>query len=142
MAWHRSLNGPKGLDAIVGKIGAGGRREDLGFYVRSRWEANYARYLIWLQRQGQIADWAYEPDTFEFTAIKRGTRFYTPDFRVIENSGSIRYHEVKGWMDAKSATQLRRMARYYPEVTIVVIDSTVYRALRKWRKLIPGWEGE
>ena len=55
----------------------GGTRKDLGFYVRSTWEANYARYLKWLQLNGQIEEWAYEPKTFEFVGIKRGSRFYT-----------------------------------------------------------------
>lgn len=119
----------------------GGKRADLGFYVRSRMEANYCRYLQWLVARGAIQAWAYEPETFEFVGIKRGTRFYTPDFRVTECDGRILYHEVKGWMDPKSATQLKRMAKYYPEVRIVVIDGAAYRALAQWRRLIPHWEG-
>src|SRR3990172_2886201 len=50
----------------------GGTRTDLGFYVRSSWEANYARYLKWLQSNGEIIEWHYEPDTFNFDSIKRG----------------------------------------------------------------------
>ncbi len=117
-----------------------GFRADLGLYVRSRWEANYARYLNWLKAKGHITGWAYEPDTFWFEAIKRGTRSYTPDFKVTENDGRVVYHEVKGWMDAKSATKLKRMAKYYPDVAIVVIDRASYNAIRKWRQLIPDWE--
>lgn len=121
-----------------------GKREDLnGLYVRSSWEANYARYLNWLVSIGQIARWEYEPDTFEFTAIKRGTRSYTPDFKVYENDGRVAYHEVKGWMDQPSRTRLERMARYYPDVQIVLIDAPVYRALaRDVRRLIANWEGD
>lgn len=126
----------------AGKPGRGGYRADLGHYFRSRWEANYARYLAWLKAHHQIADWAYEAETFEFTAIKRGTRFYTPDFRVTERDGRVAYHEVKGWMDPKSATQLKRMARYYPEIPIIVVDRAAYQALRRWARLIPGWEEE
>ena len=117
-----------------------GTRADLGLYVRSRWEANYARYLNWLKAKGQIAAWEYEPDTFWFEAIKRGTRSYTPDFKVTENDGRVVYHEVKGWMDAKSATKLKRMAKYYPEVRVIVIDQAAYQAIAKWRRLIPDWE--
>lgn len=87
-----------------------GTREDLGIYVRSRWEANYARYLNWLKSLGEIRDWKYEPDTFEFADIKRGTRFYTPDFKITEKNGETVYHEVKGWLDQRSATKLKRMA--------------------------------
>lgn len=117
----------------------GGYRADLGRYFRSRWEANYARYLDWLQHQGVIRDWAYEPDTFEFP-VKRGTRFYTPDFRVTERDGRVVYLEVKGWMDPKSATQLKRMAKYYPAVRVIVVDQAAYRAVAQWQRLIPGWE--
>lgn len=120
----------------------GGKRDDLdGLYVRSGWEANYARYLNWLLSIGEITAWEYEPDTFEFAGIKKGTRFYTPDFKITNNDGSIEYHEVKGWMDQKSATKLSRMAKYYPEIKIILIDNDVYRAIsRQVRKIIPNWE--
>ncbi len=121
----------------------GGRREDLGFYVRSAWEANYARYLNFLQGKGEICRYEYEPDTFYFEAIKRGTRSYTPDFKVWVTDDerlSYEYHEVKGWLDQKSATKLNRMAKYYPGEKIVVIGKDEYRAIKKWSALIPGWE--
>lgn len=117
-----------------------GRRADLGIYVRSRWEANYARYLNWLKSRGEIRDWSYEPDTFEFP-VKRGTRFYTPDFKVTLNSGEIEYHEVKGYMDQKSRTALNRMARYYPHIKVIVVDRDAYLEIRrKLGRVIPNWE--
>jgi hypothetical protein len=120
----------------------GGRRDDLnGLYVRSAWEANYARYLNWLLRSGGIEKWEYEPETFEFKGIKRGVRFYTPDFRITNNDRSIEYHEIKGWMDAKSAVKLKRMAKYHPTIKVVLIDEPVYKALAKSVKcFIPEWE--
>ena len=48
-------------------------RDDLGFYVRSTWEANYARYLKFLVKHQQIYDFEHEPDTFYFE-VRRGTR--------------------------------------------------------------------
>ena len=122
--------------------GHGGRRDDLGgLYVRSAWEANYARYLTWLQGRGMIASWSFEPTTFEFP-VQRGSRFYTPDFLVVERDGSSSYHEVKGWMDPRSATKLRRMAKYHPEVRLVLIDKEAYRAIaRDAAPFIPAWEG-
>ena len=118
-----------------------GKREDLGgLYVRSSWEANYARYLNWLISIGEIDRWEYEPDEFEFTEIKRGTRFYLPDFKVFIGA-EVEYHEVKGWMDKKSKTKLKRMAKYYPEVRVIVIDGDAYRALaRDVKRLVPNWE--
>lgn len=114
---------------------------DLGFRVRSKWEANYARYLRWLQAQGRIARWAYEPTTFWFEAIKRGTRHYTPDFLVVETDGRERYIEIKGFIDAKSKTRMKRMKRYHPSVEIVMLEGPAYRALAKTvAGLVPGWE--
>lgn len=110
-------------------------------YYRSRWEANYARYLQWLVERGEILRWKHEPETFWFDAIKRGVRSYLPDFRVWELDGTSRLHEVKGWMDARSKTTLRRMAKYHPGETIVLIRERDYNEIaRKVGGLIEGWE--
>ena len=120
----------------------GGKREDLNNqYFRSAWEANYARYLNWLKAQGEIKDWRFESKTFEFETIKRGSRFYTPDFEVVNKDNSLEYHEVKGYMDTVSATKLKRMSKYYPNVKIVLIDKDAYAAIAKSiRAFIPNWE--
>lgn len=117
-----------------------GKRADLeGRYFRSMWEANYCRYLNWLVSQGVYAKWEYEVDEFEFP-IKRGNRFYKPDFKVFDAVGNFEYHEVKGWMDGKSRTKLKRMAKYHPDVKIIVIDGKRYRAITKQFSWLPGWE--
>jgi len=103
----------------------------LEIYLRSLWEANYALYLDWLISQNQIQKWEYEVDVFWFEKIKRGVRSYKPDFKVYNMDGSIEYHEVKGWMDAKSKTKLKRMRIYYPEVKMVLIDEKAYKAIKK-----------
>lgn len=120
----------------------GGKREDIGdTYFRSAWEANYARYLNLLKTNGEILDWAYEPKTFTFDHIKRGTRAYTPDFRVDLVGGGHVWHEVKGWMDAKSKTRLARFARCYPAEKLIVVDSKWFRSANKTLgALIPNWE--
>lgn len=124
-----------------GRRGIGGKREDLNNkYFRSMWEANWARYLNWLIERGSILRWEYEPETFEFP-VKRGSRFYTPDFKVFNSDGSCEFHEVKGWMDQKSVTKLKRMEKYYPEVEIILVDKEVYRSVaNKVGRLIKGWE--
>jgi len=121
---------------------AGKRRPDLDSrYFRSKWEANVARYLTYLLQLKEIKAWEYEPDTFYFEAIKRGTRSYTPDFKIFENSGRIYYLEVKGWMDDRSKVKLSRMRKYYPNIEIDLMDETRYRNLAKQLKpLIPNWE--
>lgn len=115
----------------------GGKRN----YFRSRWESNYGRYLQWLKKHGEIADWEHEPDTFWFEGIKRGCVSYLPDFKVTNNDGSIEYHEVKGYMDAKSKTKIKRMAKYHPDVKLVVIDKKPYKEIqRKVGRFVSGWE--
>lgn len=122
----------------------GGRRADLdNRYFRSRWEANWARYLNWQVANGVIVAWEYEVDTYCFEKITRGNRFYTPDFKIFENDGRIVYHEVKGWMDASSKTKLKRMQLYYPNIIIRLIDKPVYTAMaRQMRPILKdaGWE--
>lgn len=119
----------------------GGKREDLNdMYFRSSWEANYARYLNFLMDNEEIIKWEYEVDKFDFP-VERGTREYTPDFKIFENDGRIVYHEVKGWMDAKSKTKLKRMAKYYPEEVVIIVGEDEYKAISKQvRNLIPNWE--
>lgn len=119
----------------------GGRREDLGGqYFRSGWEANYARYLNWLKARGEILEWVFEPQTFVFHGVTRGALSYTPDFKITEKDGSVVFHEIKGWMDGKSKTKLRRMSKYYPEVRVIVIGEAEYKAIKKFSAPIPGWE--
>jgi hypothetical protein len=101
------------------------------FYFRSKWEANYALYLDFLVKQGQIARWEYEADTFIFDAIKFGTRSYRPDFKVFNEDTTFEYHEVKGYMDSRSKTKLKRMAKYYPDVKLILVDRKPYTEILK-----------
>lgn len=110
------------------------------FYARSRWEANYARYLEFLKSAGRIKSWAHEPKTFWFDAIKRGTRSYKPDFLVTPETGEPYYTEVKGWFDARSKTKLKRMAKYHPTVKVVVVGEDWFRSAKNFAKILPGWE--
>lgn len=121
--------------------GNSGKREDLGIFVRSTWEANYARYLSWLHRSGQILCWEYEPITFEFKTIKKGVRFYTPDFRVTEITGDQIFHEVKGYMDDKSRIKLERMERFYPEHSVLLVGQERMKEIAKrFSAILPHWE--
>jgi len=122
-----------------------GWREIGGYrkYYRSRWEANYARYLEYLRGRGDIVSWAHEPTTFWFEGIKRGVTSYLPDFHVVYTDGREEYHEVKGWMDSKSVTKLKRMAKYHPQVVLIVVDKKVYTKLEKeygTSRVISDWE--
>jgi hypothetical protein len=110
-------------------------------YYRSRMEANYARYLQFLKEKGIIIDWQHETKTFWFEKIKRGVRSYLPDFEVIEITGETVFHETKGYMDSRSATKIKRMRIYYPEVRLLVIDKRQYTHIEKaLGRAIEGWE--
>ena len=84
----------------------GGRRADIGFFVRSRWEANYVRILRFLNQRFE-----YEKEEFRFP-VERGTMTYLPDFYLPDKDQFV---ELKGYLDAKSKTQLSRFMQYHPD---------------------------
>lgn len=119
-----------------------GKRDYLdGLYVRSSWEANVAQWLNWRIEHGEILRWEYEIDLFEFP-VKRGSKFYTPDFKVWTSESSYYYIEVKGYMDQPSRTKLKRMGIYFPKERVEVLGREEYRELEKqFRDKLPNWEG-
>lgn len=120
-----------------GWVELGGKR----FYAKSLWEQNYALYLEYLKSTGFIKDWEYEPETFWFEGIRRGTNNYKPDFKVWLNDSTTEFREVKGFMCPKSKTKIRRMKKYHPDVKLRVFG-------KKWWKkhnaalaaIVPGWK--
>lgn len=110
-------------------------------YYRSKSEANYARFLQWRKEQFQILKWEHEPHTFWFGNLRRGVTNYKPDFRVTYNDGTVEWVEVKGYMDPKSATKIKRMARYHPKEKLLVVDAKAYRQLAvAFSRVVKGWE--
>lgn len=115
----------------------GGKRK----YFRSMWEANYARYLEFLKIHKQIIEWEHEPEVFWFDGIKRGCVSYLPDFRVTELNNSFTYHEVKGWMDDRSKTKIKRMEIYHPQIKLLIIEAKWFKENnKKLSPIIKGWE--
>jgi len=140
----------------------GGFRKDLNCYFRSSWEANLVRYWNFIK-----VPWKYEPVEFEFKTIKKGSRFYKPDFYLPKTD---EYIELKGYFTASDKTKLRRFKKYYPEefkklrfviedpfarseeneevikfllddLDIEFIDIISYKEIRnKLGTLIPDWE--
>jgi hypothetical protein len=93
-----------------------------------------------MKKHGHIIEWQHEPKTFWFEAIKRGTNNYKPDFMVIFPSGSEEWIEIKGYMDAKSATKIKRMAKYHPDVKLRVIGKEWFKQNGgKLKNIISGW---
>ena len=99
-------------------------------FFRSGWEANYALYLNFLVKHRQISKWEYESDVFLFKAIKFGTRSYRPDFKIFNVDETVEYHEVKGYMTSRSKTQIKRMAKYYPNIKLIIIDRDIYNDIK------------
>ncbi len=139
----------------------GGFRKDLKHFFRSGMEANIARYYNVVK-----VKWLYESKEFEFKTIKRGNRYYKPDFYLPKDGIWV---EVKGWFRRSDKIKLRRFKRYYPEeftklwfiipdkysksksngkimnfllddLKIKFNDIIGYEEIEKWRKLIPNWE--
>lgn len=109
---------------------------------RSTWEENWARRLEWLKRNRAIADWEHEPHIFKFPidelpAQRPGPTQYTPDFRITNNDGSVHYEEIKGRERGRGQTQIKRMAKFHPDVELRVVGEDEYReAMRVFGGLI------
>jgi hypothetical protein len=101
--------------------------------MKNRYEQNYAAFLTFLG-----LDWQYEPRKFIFEKIQSGVRVFTPDFYLPH---AQEFHETKGYMDRRSATQIRRLKKYYPEVTLIVVDSRFFKDAERQRlcRVIPEW---
>lgn len=109
-------------------------------YFRSRWEANYGRYLEFLKEQKLIADWEHETQTFWFEGIKRGVCSYLPDFKVTRIDGTHYWVEVKGYMDSRSNTKLKRFSKYYPDEELLLVDKKWFSQQKILPKIVKGWE--
>lgn len=118
-----------------GFVEVGGKR----IFARSSWEANVSAYFEFLKVNGNIKDWEHEPETFWFLQIKRGVRSYRPDFKITNSDSTFYYVEVKGWMDDKSKTKIKRFAKYYPEFKLDVIDLKRYNEIKSKSGFIPNW---
>lgn len=110
-------------------------------YFRSRWEANYGRYLQWKKERGEIKSWEHEPQTFWFHKIKRGSVTYLPDFKITNIDESHYWVEVKGWYDQRSKTKIKRFKKYYPEEKLILVDAKWFKENSKNMPfVIPDWE--
>lgn len=117
----------------------GGRK----IYFKSGWEVNFAIYLEFLKNKYQIREWFYEPERFWFNAIKTGTRCYTPDFKIIRNDHTHYWVEVKGYMDPKSWTKLKRFKKYYPEEELRLIEKEWFiKHQTMFPSLCENWEND
>lgn len=109
-------------------------------YMKSKWEKRYCLYLSFMKKYGHIKEYWYEPETFWFDGIKRGTNNYKPDFKVEFPSGNVEYYEVKGYETAKDRTKYKRMEKYHPTIILNVIGKKWFADNSKTlRKIIKDW---
>jgi len=109
-------------------------------YLKSLWEKRYCLYLSFMKKHGHIIDYWYEPETFWFDGIRRGTNNYLPDFKVQFPSGNFEFFEVKGYETDKDRTKYKRMAKYYPTVVLRIIGKEWYKTNSPiLKKVLPDW---
>jgi hypothetical protein len=93
-------------------------------YLKSQVEVRFLTIGQRLQQTGAVLEVEYEPKTFWFDDIRRGTCSYTPDFRFLwaDNEEEV-YYETKSTngLRQKDVTKYRRMAKRYPEVKLVLV---------------------
>lgn len=112
-------------------VAVGGIRRDMARYFRSRWEANYARYLTSIG-----ATWIYEPGVFRLTLQDGTAADYRPDFLVNDQQ----FIELKGRLDEKALAILQAAHDQLPK-PLLVIGKRDYAALeRAVGAQIPHWE--
>jgi hypothetical protein len=108
--------------------GKGGYREDLGHYVRSNWEANFARILKY---QGKTYE--YESKTFDLSECKT----YTPDFLV----DGI-FYEIKGYWTKLAIQKMESFRKQYADIEMQIIEGSEYNELRRQYKDVILCEGK
>ena len=110
----------------------GGIREDLGHYVRSNWEADFARIL-----NLHKVTYQYEPHTFTLTRKNGNKLSYTPDFFT---PATNTYYEIKGWMHDLDAEKIKLFEEQYPQYNFVLIDKTKFAEFALQYKNLVKWE--
>lgn len=92
--------------------------KDIGHYVRSGWEYNFAKILIHLNR-----NYEYEPRTF---LIDCGKQTYTPDFYDKDRN---LYYEVKGWFPKDEQEKFKKFREQYPDIKIHLLQTNKFKKI-------------
>lgn len=109
-----------------------GFRKDIGHYVRSNWEADFARILNLHKLEYQ-----YEPKTFPLIRKNGEVLHYTPDFYVPSNNT---FYEIKGWMHELDQEKIMLFEQQYSQYKFVLISATKFAELALCYKSLISWE--
>jgi len=129
---QRSLKIKSGEIKIGGGWGKMGHRADIGHFVRSTWEANIARILIFLGKK-----YEYESKNCRFIT-DYGVLildFYLPEEDI--------YLDPKSYLLEEKRLKLENFIELYPEIAkkVFVIDKEPYELLKiMFREKISNWE--
>lgn len=110
--------------------GKGGIRKDISdtIYFYSRWEANFARLMDFLNIK-----WEYAPKIFDL-----GTQMYTPDFYL---PVSNMYVEVKNFIWKYSEVRDSKFRKLYPDIKLQLLLKEDYLKLQNtYSNFIKNWE--
>lgn len=110
----------------------GGFRDDLGHYVRSSWEADFARVLKY-----NGLDYDYEPEQFELTLDDGRTVHYTPDFYV---KSLDTWFEIKGFMRDMDAMKIKAWQKKFPGRKLIIIDKEPFAQIQMKYSDLVIWE--
>ncbi|MBI3627468.1 MAG: DNA polymerase III subunit alpha [Candidatus Sungbacteria bacterium] len=110
----------------------GGYRADLGHYVRSNWEADFARIL-----NLRKVEYAYEPQRFELKRRDGSICSYTPDFYT-PHDGT--FYEIKGWFHDADKEKIELFKKQHPDRRFVLISATRFAELALQYKNLIAWE--
>jgi len=124
-----------GLNPHFGKPAQHGKhslRIDLGHHCRSKWEANYCRYLLWIGKKYQ-----YEPKIFTIVLSNGIKATYTPDFLV----NGEEWQELKGWETRSEIRKWEFFQKQYPNEKFVFVNRDNYKKIENlYKYIIPNWE--
>ena len=94
--------------------------------IDSTYELEYLRILEDLRYCGHIADFRLKPGSIR---LAKGCH-YEPDFLVVQNDGTLEYHEVKGptRFAAKSITKIKVASALLPWFGFVLVTGKSAKA--------------
>jgi transposase-like protein len=86
--------------------------------VRGTWELSYAKILDIWALSGAIKSWEYESEKIDTKRFGIGDH-YIPDFSVVQNTGKIVLHEVKGFFRDHSRKKFNAVRNSGRDIVLV-----------------------
>jgi len=107
------------------------------YFMRSKGERNWSRYLQFCLDNGVYRDIEYEVDLFVFEGVTRAPVCYRPDFKITDSDGSIFYQEYKtvGNFYGSVNTKFRRMHYQYPKTPMELVLGHIPKRGKKANRL-------